>query len=117
MSDPQAFLARCEAAAQALPFWVLDDARNVVRGSMDDWLAMKQDFDNRCRVASTMVGASHVSTVFLGINYNWLDDEHPVCFETMIFAPDRSDVIDRYATWAEAEAGHAKAVASLGGPQ
>jgi hypothetical protein len=111
--EMKAFLARCEAAAAAFPLWVLDDARNVVRGTMDDWLAMKLDFDNRCRVASTIVGDTHVSTVFLGINHNFLDDDHPITFETMIFAPDRSEVVDRYATWAEAAAGHAKAVAGL----
>lgn len=111
----KAFLARCEAAAEAFPLWVLDDARRVVRGSLADWMAMKVDFENRCRVASTFVGDSHVSTVFLGVNHNFLDDDHPITFETMIFAPGRAEVIGHYATWEEAEAGHAKAVASLGG--
>lgn len=52
-----------------------------------------------------------VSTVFLGIDHN-LGGEGPLLFETMVFdAPIRPFgmidlMMDRYATYAEAEAGH-----------
>lgn len=115
--DLQAFLKRCEAAAEAFDYWVLDDARRPVQASSADWVAMKMDFEARCRVASTHVGDAHVSTVFLGIDHNHARIVHPelppLLFETMVFAPGVADVIDRYATWAEAEAGHTAAVAGV----
>jgi hypothetical protein len=65
-------------------------------------------------VAQTVVGPMRVSTVFLVIDHNQsLDpDALPLVFETMIFDSDGDDRYqERYSTWNEAEAGHAKAVA------
>ena len=65
-------------------------------------------------VAQTVVGPMHVSTVFLVLDHNQsLDpDAPPLVFETMIFDADGGDVYqERYSTWNEAEAGHARAVA------
>ena len=62
-----------------------------------------------------------VSTVFLGIDHAFsrqtIDDE-PALFETMVFHRENANAdlwgepgpMERYATWAEAEAGHAAAV-------
>jgi hypothetical protein len=50
-----------------------------------------------------------VSTVFLGLDYNWCDGP-PILFETMVFGGPLADEMDRYATWDEAEAGHAAMV-------
>ena len=76
-------------------------------------------------VAKTMVGPLTVSTVFLGFDHGRGD--RTMLFETMVFGagdhlvelvPGRKrlfcrslDYGDRYETWGEAEAGHAKAVA------
>lgn len=46
-----------------------------------------------------------VSTVFLGINHNYLDGP-PILFETMIFGGANNERMWRYATWEEAERGH-----------
>ncbi len=53
-----------------------------------------------------------VSTVFLGLDHRFGGDGPPILFETMIFGPDDTDerYTDRYCTYAEALAGHAKAV-------
>ena len=64
---------------------------------------------DRCRVGSTRVGAWWVSTAFLGTPANVLGP--PQLFETALFAGDGVRVVERYATWAEAEAGHARMVA------
>jgi hypothetical protein len=50
-----------------------------------------------------------VSTVWLGLNHNFLGDGPPLIFETMVFLPLPShDSIDmqRYATEEEAKRGH-----------
>jgi hypothetical protein len=56
-----------------------------------------------------------VSTVFLGIDHRFTGEGPPLVFETMTFGAPRwdLDVQLRWATWAEAEAGHAAVVRSL----
>lgn len=89
----------------------------------------EQDMQNR-RVAFTMIDPDlpvYVSTVFLGLNHRFGDGE-PLLFETMAFVPsDRVNLFgrtverdehptvpqQRYATYAEAESGHAEIVAEV----
>jgi hypothetical protein len=112
------FLKRCDEAAKAFNLYVLDDKRQVVKAEhLDQWIDMKRDFDARCRVAREFVGDIEVSTVFLGhdMNHSRIVDETlpTICFETMTFGPNRSDVEDRYSTWEEALAGHQAVVERL----
>jgi hypothetical protein len=62
------------------------------------------------RVAYDEVLGLRVSTVFLGMNMAWCGEE-PMLFETMIFPKKISNDLycERYASRAEAEAGHARA--------
>ena len=46
-----------------------------------------------------------VSTVFLGIDHQH-DDGPPHLFETLVFGGPMDDAMERYSTWADAEAGH-----------
>jgi len=46
-----------------------------------------------------------VSTVFLGMNAN---AQHPTWFETRVFGGPLDGEVAKYATWAEAEVGHAR---------
>lgn len=70
-------------------------------------------------VGFAVVGGVEVSTVFLGLDHNfgWLltgeADHRPLLFETMTFPA--SEVWDRYASWDEAVAGHARCVAAVRG--
>lgn len=51
-----------------------------------------------------------VSTVFLVLDHGWVPDADPILYETMVFMPDGEPVLQvRYATRADAEAGHAEA--------
>jgi hypothetical protein len=62
------------------------------------------------RVAATTIGTLRISTVFLGLNHNFLDEGPPVLFETMIFGFDEHDGYQtRCCTWEEAERHHALA--------
>lgn len=67
-------------------------------------------------VAWESSGAVTVSTVFLGADHSH-GHGPPVLFETMIFGGPHDEYQRRYSTLAEAEAGHAEAVAlAKGGP-
>jgi hypothetical protein len=71
------------------------------------WFGQKTD---RRRVAWTEFPGGHVSTVFLGLDHQW-GNGPPLLFETMIFGGPHDQYQDRYSTWADAEVGHAAAVA------
>lgn len=73
--------------------------------------------ENDRHVAQTHVDHFFVSTVFLGLDHGWRDEV--LLFETMVFDGD-GETIDwgglqcrRYATWAQAEAGHIEFVECL----
>jgi len=61
-------------------------------------------------VARTQQENIEVSTVFLGLDHAFRDSDCPLLFETMVFYSDKSDNMDQYSTWEEAEAGHAEMV-------
>jgi hypothetical protein len=63
------------------------------------------------RVAETFCGFVRVSTVFLGIDHNFLGIGDPILFETMLFPLSENimEYQDRYSTWDEAVVGHRKA--------
>lgn len=52
-----------------------------------------------------------ISTVWLGVNHNYVDDGAPIIFETMVFGFDGADqYMQRYATEDQARAGHTETV-------
>ena len=59
------------------------------------------------RVALDEHDGVKVSTVFLGLDDSFGEGK-PMLFETMIFGGPHDQDQERYSTWAEAEAGHAK---------
>jgi hypothetical protein len=62
-------------------------------------------------VAQDRIGASLISTVFLGLDHRHFGDGPPLVFETMIFTDgEAEDIVERCSTWLEAEAQHARAV-------
>jgi hypothetical protein len=73
------------------------------------------------RVDFTDLGFCTISTVFLGLDHNFFGHGPPLLFETMAFAnptgqtfPEELEgLMRRYATWDEAEAGHADMVAEV----
>lgn len=64
-------------------------------------------------VAKTWRGEVLVSTVFLGMNHNFVSGS-PLLFETMIFGGEHDQYQERCSTWEEAEAMHLRACAKLG---
>jgi hypothetical protein len=73
------------------------------------------DIDAR-RVAYDTVGEAGVSTVFLGMDHSW-GEGPPLLWETMIFGGDQDQYCARYTTYADAVAGHAKALRIVQGTE
>jgi hypothetical protein len=93
-----------------MDWYLLDDNHNVI-GPTEDIAAAHENKTKHHRVALTKVyDGCEVSTVFLGLNHAWGDRDPPLLFESMVFGGPFSDDQERYATWAEAEAGHARLV-------
>jgi hypothetical protein len=64
-------------------------------------------------VARDRIGGVSISTIFLGMDHNFVPGELPILFETMIFRGGASDETFRCGTWEEAEAQHVEAVAMV----
>lgn len=78
----------------------------------DDVMVWAREFErgDKRRVDETRLpGGVRVSTVFLGLDHAW-DAGPPLIFETMIFGGKHDEYQERYSTWKQAVAGHAKAV-------
>ena len=93
-------------------YYILDEDHKPVVVDALVWGKWFGDHRKR-RVAYTKVGERFVSTVFLGLDHNYDDEGPPILFETMIFEGDDGGDMWRYATWEEAEKGHAEAVAKV----
>jgi hypothetical protein len=81
--------------------------------SLEGWALLLRDLDYR-RVGLDEVGGFVISTVWLGLNHQWLASQPPIIFETMVFsAEDEKPVeeyMDRYSTEEEARLGHLNVV-------
>lgn len=94
--------------------WILDEHHQPVLVDLMTWARWYEgdgaSMDHR-RVAFTELAPGiEVSTVFLGIDHSFGFGDRPLLFESMAFTDYGGDQCDRYATWEEAEAGHARMV-------
>jgi len=95
--------------------WKLDGKLVVPVDDFMEWARWYETADRL--VKQTRVGPLDVSTVFIGLDHNFLQhSDRPLVFETMVFGAHQKNEMDesfceRYSTWEEAEAGHAVAVA------
>lgn len=94
--------------------YILRDRKPVAVDLMT-WAKWFEDFDNRRVAVTTVELPEHdpvrVSTVFLGIDHSWsLTFGEPILFESMVFGGPMDQEMYRYATWEQAEAGHAMLV-------
>ena len=87
------------------------DGREPVACDLMTWARWFEANDRHVKL--TEQGDVMVSTVFLGLDYSWGEGERPVLFETMVFAGNHGGDQERYCTWEEAEAGHARFVAKV----
>ncbi len=81
-----------------------------------DCLTWAKWFEKVDRVIErTEVGNVMVSTVFLGLNYNFYQEGPPLLYETLVFGGNLDGEIDRYETLEQAQNGHVEMVDRVGG--
>jgi len=90
-------------------FYVLDDDNKPVEAS--DIKKWAQFFESEKRViAQDQVRDARISTVFLGLDHNFMNEGPPILFETMIFGGRLDGEQYRYSTYDEAINGHKTAI-------
>jgi hypothetical protein len=98
--------------------WILDaDLREVECPDVMTWANWYETAERH--VGEDRICGYRISTVFLGLDHNWWPGARPLLYETMIFKIDPEatfgqatiKMVERYATWIEAEEGHEKTVA------
>lgn len=98
---------------RAMTNWIL---RGKVPVLEPDWMAWGLWFHSNDRqVAYDEFDGVEVSTIFFGLDAHDGKERTPLLFETMIFGIEGTMGPYRYATWKEAERGHAEAVKMLRG--
>ena len=76
-----------------------------------DLMTWARSFEHSNRqIGDDQIGHVRVSTVFLGLDHNWREIGDPILFETLIFGGPLDGDGKRYATYSEAERGHAEFV-------
>lgn len=88
-------------------YWILDaEGEPTPVGDVLTWARWFETTANR-RVLDHHVGRRvWVSTVFLGLDHNWLPDGPPVLWETMIFGGPFDQFQQRYTSALDALIGH-----------
>lgn len=91
-------------------FMEIKGARNVAKDGLEPYTWLRKIF-------SFIPLKPWVSTVFLGLNYSFVDnDGPPLLFETMAFDGEHNELPEytrHCSTWAQAEAQHAEVVAAV----
>lgn len=90
--------------------YILEDGQPVAEPDTLAWELWFSTHTEDRVIARTEIGNILVSTVFLGIDHNFVSDGPPLLFETMIFGGAHDEWQERYTTRAAAESGHARAV-------
>jgi hypothetical protein len=93
-------------------WWTLDGHTPVPTDDIMEWGRLFDETPGGRAVGKDTIGDVFVSTVFLGMDHGY-GEGPPILFETMVFRGEMDQYQWRYATWAEAEAGHARVVAAV----
>jgi hypothetical protein len=93
-------------------WFILDDDNNVAHATIteaSEFLALSE----RRKVGYDEVDGYSISTVFLCLDHDY-SGHNPQLFETLVSGPDvDSDIIGRYATWAQARRAHLACVGRI----
>jgi len=90
-------------------FYKLDENKNAVRCTSEEWSKIIKDIDAR-RVCFTRLDKYEVSTVFLGLDHGYGFHGKPILFETMVFGPALEQYQTRCENYSEAIGMHTEAV-------
>jgi len=79
--------------------------------SFERWVELASDREYKT-LRQDAIGNTEISTVWLGLNYEWDPDRPPLIFETMIFSPEPIDC-RRYSSEEDALKRHEQLVEEL----
>lgn len=91
----------------------LDENKNAIPCSTEEWARQIEGMKkNKTKhIADETIEDKRISTIWLGLDHQWMPRGRPLIYETMVFDKDARDIYcERYSTWQEAEIGHKKAV-------
>lgn len=95
-------------------YYKLNDDKSVSRCKLLEWAEQLEEMYKKDthHIGEDCVNNMRISTVWLGLDHQWVDGESPLLFETMIFKDNNfdSDYLERYSTYEQALEGHKKAV-------
>jgi hypothetical protein len=89
--------------------YVLGPDKEPVETDLITWAKWFEDVTNR-RVGTDYMPSASVSTVFLGIDHSFGEEEGPLLFETLVSYKNGDEEMYRCKTWAEAELQHKRAL-------
>ena len=92
-------------------YYILVGRQVVSCSDLMTWARWFEATDRHVKL--TEQGDVMISTAFLGFDCSFSDDGPPLIFETMVFQGEHGGEMERYSTWDEAEAGHARWVAKV----
>lgn len=92
--------------------WILDERGEPVPADLKTWARWFEASIGKRRIAGETLDEAWVSTVFLGLNHQFLDGP-PLLFETMIFGGEYDERMWRWTTRHQALAGHDQIVTAL----
>lgn len=73
-----------------------------------EWFEARSRSDDSTVAVTQITSKVRVSTVFIGIDYDFLGEGRPILFETRVFGGRLDQDCERTCTWAEAEKCHTK---------
>lgn len=91
-------------------WYILDNNNNPVAKPVLEAAQWLDDNDHRRTLKRDEIGDILVSTVFLGLDHAWLNEQTPVLWETMIFGGEHDQYQERYTSHKDALEGHEKAL-------
>lgn len=88
-------------------WYILDDDNNPVPSTITEYVEWEHVNPEKRIVKQEHIGDDiRVSTVFLGLNHSFIDNETPVLWETMIFGGEHDEYQVRYTSHEAALQGH-----------
>lgn len=109
--------ARRQQPEPLAKYIMISDGRYAPCAHLFLWGSWFEDVRNRQVETTDLPDGRRVSTIFLGLDHNWYDDDLPVLFETMVFkdANYNGHYQQRYTSKHDALVGHATLVERLSG--
>jgi hypothetical protein len=94
--------------------YILGRKKKAIKCTVEQWASWLESIrgTNKKNVGKKSINGKRVSTVFLGLDHAYSEEQKPQIFETMVFSgSDYNEIyMQRYSNYKQAKKGHRKAV-------